>query len=477
MSGAGVKSRPARPPPRPGRRAGTRRSPARRASWCPTPRRGGSRPGRVRTGARGVGDLGDAVVDLVAGHRRAQRAAPRAAEDLLRAEPDAHRQQAEPVDRAAARLHRVVDLAGQHLVAAADAEHRAAGPGPSGDRGGQAAVPQPGQVGDGGPGPGQHHQVRVGQVGRAGGEPDQHAGLGRQRVHVGEVADPGQPDHRDPELRAIVDSGRVSGRRCRAERRGSGCQSQRILDVEPEAVLPGQDAVHGAAGELAEHGQAAVQQFGGAAELVDHEAGDERLVFRREQGQRAVHGGEHPAAVDVAGHDDRQAGRAGQAHVGDVGIAQVDLGRAARALADDHVVGVPQPGQAVERDLAQPRRVGAVADRVGFGLGVAEYDDLAAPVTARLEQDRVHVGGRLDARRGRLHRLSPADFGPVQGHERVQRHVLRLERRHLHALPGQPPAQPGDQHALARVRPRPGDQQRPSHGCRLLNAAFVTCLV
>src|ERR1700746_3026700 len=47
--------------------------------------------------------------------------------------------------------------------------------------------------------------------------------------------------------------------------------------------------------------------------------------------------------------------------------------------------------------LPQPRRVGAVPDRVGFGLGVAQYDDLAAPVTARLEQHRVHVGGRLDA--------------------------------------------------------------------------------
>jgi hypothetical protein len=43
------------------------------------------------TGARRVGDLGDSVMDLVPGHRRAQRGPPRAAEDLRRAEPDAHR--------------------------------------------------------------------------------------------------------------------------------------------------------------------------------------------------------------------------------------------------------------------------------------------------------------------------------------------------------------------------------------------------
>jgi len=81
-----------------------------------------------------VGDLGHAVMDLVPGHRRAQRAAPRPGEDLLRAEPDPDREQPEPGNQAAARLHPVLDPVRQHLVAAADAEHRAARPGPSGHR-------------------------------------------------------------------------------------------------------------------------------------------------------------------------------------------------------------------------------------------------------------------------------------------------------------------------------------------------------
>ena len=54
---------------------------------------------------------------------------------------------------------------------------------------------------------------------------------------------------------------------------------QGVFGVEPEAFLPGQDAVDGAAGEPAEQDQAAVQQFRGAAELVDDEAADQRLVF------------------------------------------------------------------------------------------------------------------------------------------------------------------------------------------------------
>jgi hypothetical protein len=115
-----------------------------------------------------------------------------------------------------------------------------------------------------------------------------------------------------------------------------------------------------------------------------------------------------------------------------------------------------------------------VAQRVGVGLPMTEHDDLAAPVAARFEQHRVHVRDRLDARRGGLHDLRAADLGAVRGHEGVQRHVLRLEGRHLHALPGEPPAQPGDQHALARIRPGPGDQQRPFHCCRLRGQSRVT---
>jgi hypothetical protein len=70
---------------------------------------------------RRVGDLGDPVVDLVPGHRRAQRAAGGPAQPLGRSEHHPHRQQPEPVEEALARFHRVVDHLGQHLVSAADA--------------------------------------------------------------------------------------------------------------------------------------------------------------------------------------------------------------------------------------------------------------------------------------------------------------------------------------------------------------------
>ena len=61
------------------------------------------------------------------------------------------------------------------------------------------------------------------------------------------------------------------------------------------------------------------------------------LVGRLEHPERAGEMGEHAAAVDVADHQHRQIGGAGKAHIGDVAVAQIDLGRAAGALADDDV--------------------------------------------------------------------------------------------------------------------------------------------
>ena len=71
--------------------------------------------------------------------------------------------------------------------------------GVGGDRGGQAAIAQPGQVGDGGLAARKHDQVGVGQVGGVGDPAHQHARLACQRLDVGGVGDPGQPDRGHPQ--------------------------------------------------------------------------------------------------------------------------------------------------------------------------------------------------------------------------------------------------------------------------------------
>ena len=183
-----------------------------------------------------------------------------------------------------------------------------------------------------------------------------------------------------------------------------------------------------------------------------------------QQGERPVQGGEHATPVDVPDHDDGQPGRPGQPHVGDVGVPEVDLRRAARTLADDHVVLGPQVFEAVQGDLEQVPRVRAVLRGADLVAGLAEHDDVGAGVAARLEQHRVHPRVRLDACRRRLHGLGPADLGTVRGNEGVEGHVLGLERRDPDSLPGQPAAQPGGEHALPGVRGGPGDEQAALHG-------------
>jgi hypothetical protein len=118
-------------------------------------------------------------------------------------------------------------------------------------------------------------------------------------------------------------------------------------------------------------------------------------------------------------------------HVGDVGGAQVDLGRRAGALADHDVVAGAQVGQALQRDLEQRGLVLPVAHRRHVGPGPAEHDDLRGLVAAGLEQHGVHRRLGRHARGGGLDGLRTADLGAVGGDGAVEAHVLRLERRDL----------------------------------------------
>jgi hypothetical protein len=191
------------------------------------------------------------------------------------------------------------------------------------------------------------------------------------------------------------------------------------------------------------------------------------LIGGLEQRQRAVHGGEDPAAVDVANDDHRQPRSAGEAHVDDVAVTQVDLRRAAGALADDGVVAPGEVGQAGQHGLEETWLQVTVVEGAGLADGASEEDDLARAGPAGLEEHGVHRRFRLDTRGDGLHRLGATDLRPASGavrdDGRVQRHVLGLERRDSQPAAGQPPADPGGDHALAGVGRRPGDEQT-AHG-------------
>ena len=207
-----------------------------------------------------------------------------------------------------------------------------------------------------------------------------------------------------------------------------------------------------------------------AAELVDHEAGDVRLVGG--SSSASVPNSEAntpPRSMSATITTGNRASR--QTHVRQVAVAQVDLGRAAGALADDDVVARAQVGERAGDDRSELVLERAVGARVGVGVRLAHHDHLAVSLARRLDQHRVHRRLRLDAGGRRLHRLRAADLAAVEGHDRVERHVLRLERRDADPLALQPAADPGGDDRLAGIRVRAGDEQRALHRARCTAAA------
>ncbi len=181
----------------------------------------------------------------------------------------------------------------------------------------------------------------------------------------------------------------------------------------------------------------AEEQVRVAAELVDDEADYCARVVRRERRFDAENLGEYAATIDIADQRHGAAGGARESHIGDIALAQVDLGCAARAL-DEHEIGVRSNTRvAVEHGAHQFGLQGLIFCRAGVADDLALDDDLRADFALRLEQHRVHVHARGNSACARLQRLGAADLAAVVRHRGVVRHVLRLERADAKPAPGE----------------------------------------
>jgi hypothetical protein len=337
---------------------------------------------------------------------------------------------------------RIGDRPAEHLVAAAQAEHRAAAP----DMGGNVDVPallaQERQVGDGRFRAGQQHQVGVaGQRPARPEQVDRHVGLGAQRVEIVEIGDPRQERHDDADRPA----------------RPAGAGG---IVVEAHGVLGGQLAGRGEerqhakaaeAGAILYDAEAAGEQRRVAAELVDDEPLEAGALPRLEQRVGPDQAGDDAAAVDVADQRHRQVGGGGEPHVGDVAVAQIDLGGAAGAF-DQHEVGVGRLKREALQHLGQQRRLQPViVGRLGAAGKRALQDHLGADLALRLQQHRVHVAAGRHSASPRLQRLGAADLAAIGSDRGIVRHVLRLERAHAQAASRVGARQPGDDQRLADV--------------------------
>jgi hypothetical protein len=117
-----------------------------------------------------------------------------------------------------------------------------------------------------------------------------------------------------------------------------------------------------------------------------------------------------------------------------------------------HQIGVGGDArEALEHARHQCALERQVAARVDARGNLALHDHLAAAVTLRLEQHRVHVDARRGEAGARLQRLGAADLAAVGRDRGVGRHVLRLERPHAQPAARKGAAESGDEQRLADV--------------------------
>ena len=272
-----------------------------------------------------------------------------------------------------------------------------------------------------------------------------HLRMQAQRVKVGMVADARQyrDDHLE-HLGSLVDLALVDA----------------VFGFQMQVHHVGQYADHRLAGACFQPIQPRLQQSDIAAKAVDDEALDPRLLGRRKQFEGADQMRKHAAAIDVGDQQHRAVHGFGEAHVGNVIGAQVDLRRGARAFHHHHRVGLAQARVGRQHRVHRDGFVVVIGHCVHAGHGTAMDDHLGAGVAVGLEQHWVHVGVRRQVGGLGLHRLGAADFAAFGRYRTVERHVLRFERHHRHALAHQPATQRGDQGAFAGIGRRALHHQR-----------------
>ena len=158
----------------------------------------------------------------------------------------------------------------------------------------------------------------------------------------------------------------------------------------------------------------------------------------------------------------------GQAHVDEVAVAQVDLGRAAGALADHHVVlaRAARRGRRTRSRRARPQRRGSCAASIVSTASPSRttWLEWSLPGLSSTGLNRTSgASPQAAACIAWARPISPPRPSGADHDDRVVGHVLRLERRHLDAPAVQPAADAGGQHALAGVRGGAGDEQPAAH--------------
>ena len=241
-----------------------------------------------------------------------------------------------------------------------------------------------------------------------------YSGFLRQRIEIIKVGQTRQPeaDH--------VQTARPA--RCRNIKRVFGRQF-------PSVLKPRHHTKSAPSGVCFDHPVAIRKKRRIAPKTVDDEPADQRRILSVNHSLGANDLGNDAAAIDVTGQDHGAIACAGEAHVGDITNAQIDLSRAACPFDKDQIILRFQPVETVQHSLHQRRfHLGIIA---GFHRRhpLALHHDLRTDIGFRLEKNRVHVRMGRQAASHRLQGLRAPDLSAIRGDGGIVRHVLRLERR------------------------------------------------
>src|SRR5262249_26286163 len=161
-----------------------------------------------------------------------------------------------------------------------------------------------------------------------------------------------------------------------------------------------------------------------SSKLVDDEATDTSSIFGVEQFDRPEEGREDPTPINVANEEHDRVGHSSDTHVDDLTVTEIDLRGTRRALDDDQFVCFTEPSESLLDDGEERRFHLSVRFEIDRRERPTADHDLRAMIRLRLQQNRVHVDGWLDAGGFGLSGLGPPDLAAVDGYTRVQRHVL-----------------------------------------------------
>lgn len=259
----------------------------------------------------GIGTARLAQVHLIAFEARAERGSGDLPQHLLGRQHRLDVEQAQPLDAPCRPLDslRVGQALAQHLIAAAQAQHRAAAPVMRENVDVPALGPERGQIGDRRLGTRKHDQRRFRRNRLTWrNHPQLDTGLELQWVEVVEIGNARQDRTGDqprprPVLPPALEDHRVLARQPRGR-----CQPRHHAEAPP-------------ARKLLDPGIAIGEQLRVAAELVDDETADHRGILAVDHRACPDDRRDYPAAVDVADQDDGHVRRAREPHIGDVADA------------------------------------------------------------------------------------------------------------------------------------------------------------